>query len=220
MRRVSPPRRGKWRSPPAWWGPFNLANILAAAATALGLGIDPDTVARGIAALPGVPGRLERFGPPAGPGVFVDYAHTPAAVTQALAALHTLNFSRLITVFGCGGDRDRGKRPLMGQAAAAGSQLVIVTSDNPRTEDPLAIIREIEPGLEAAAACRASTPPRPKEARRATWWSRTAGRLSAWPCPWPAPARRSWWPAKATKTIRSGGPSAATSTTAKKWPRP
>ena len=128
-------------------GPFNLANILAAAATALGLGIDPDTVARGIAALPGVPGRLERFGPPAGPGVFVDYAHTPAAITQALGALQTLNFSRLITVFGCGGDRDRGKRPLMGQAAAAGSHLVIVTSDNPRTEDPLAIIGEIEPGL-------------------------------------------------------------------------
>ena len=143
-------------------GPFNLANILAAAATALGLGIDPDTVARGIAALPGVPGRLERFGPPEGPGVFVDYAHTPAAITQALGALETLNFSRLITVFGCGGDRDRGKRPLMGAAAAAGSQLVIITSDNPRTEDPLGIIREIEPGvshcgrprLEAAAAHR------------------------------------------------------------------
>jgi len=135
-------------------GPFNLANILAAAATALGLGIDPDTVARGIAALPGVPGRLERFGPPAGPGVFVDYAHTPAAVTQALEALETLNFSRLITVFGCGGDRDRGKRPLMGAAAAAGSHLVIVTSDNPRTEDPLAIIREIEAGLEQSGLPR------------------------------------------------------------------
>jgi len=135
-------------------GPFNLANVLAAAATALGLGIYPGTVARGIAALSGVPGRLERFGPPAGPGVFVDYAHTPAAVTQALAALETLNFSRLITVFGCGGDRDRKKRPLMGAAAAAGSQLVIVTSDNPRTEDPLAIIREIEPGLEKSGLPR------------------------------------------------------------------
>jgi UDP-N-acetylmuramoyl-L-alanyl-D-glutamate--2,6-diaminopimelate ligase len=135
-------------------GPFNLANILAAAATALGLGIDPDTVARGIAALAGVPGRLERFGPPEGPGVFVDYAHTPAAITQALAALETLNFSRLITVFGCGGDRDRTKRPLMGRAAAAGSQLVIVTSDNPRTEDPLAIIREIEPGLSDSGLAR------------------------------------------------------------------
>jgi UDP-N-acetylmuramoyl-L-alanyl-D-glutamate--2,6-diaminopimelate ligase len=135
-------------------GPFNLANILAAASTALGLGIDPDTVVRGIAALKGVPGRLERFGPPGGPGVFVDYAHTPAAITQALAALETLNFSRLITVFGCGGDRDRSKRPLMGRAAAEKSQLVIVTSDNPRTEDPLAIIREIEPGLAASGLAR------------------------------------------------------------------
>jgi UDP-N-acetylmuramoyl-L-alanyl-D-glutamate--2,6-diaminopimelate ligase len=135
-------------------GPFNLANILAAAATALGLGIDPETVARGVAALAGVPGRLERFGPPGGPGVFVDYAHTPAAITQALAALETLNFSRLITVFGCGGDRDRTKRPLIGRAAAAKSQLVIITSDNPRTEDPLAIIREIEPGVEASGLPR------------------------------------------------------------------
>jgi len=137
-------------------GPFNLANILAAAAAALGLGIAPETVARGIAALPGVPGRLERFGPPAGPAVFVDYAHTPAAVVQALAALKTLHFSRIITVFGCGGDRDRTKRPLMGQAAAAKSQLVIITSDNPRTEDPLAIIREIEPGLDSSGLPRLS----------------------------------------------------------------
>ncbi len=146
-------------------GPFNLANILAAAATALGLGLAPEEVARGIAALPGVPGRLERFGPPAGPGIFVDYAHTPAAIVQALAALHTLNFASLITVFGCGGDRDRRKRPLMGQAAAAGSQLVIITSDNPRSEDPLAIISQIEPGVRAgglspvtAAAARAGNP--------------------------------------------------------------
>ncbi len=131
-------------------GPFNLSNILAAAATALGLGLDPQAVARGIETLPGVPGRLERFGPADGPAVFVDYAHTPAAVAQALAALQTLNFARLITVFGCGGDRDRTKRPLMGRAAAAGSQLVIVTSDNPRSEDPMAIIRQIEPGLAAA----------------------------------------------------------------------
>jgi UDP-N-acetylmuramoyl-L-alanyl-D-glutamate--2,6-diaminopimelate ligase len=140
--------RGEFEIASPLVGPFNLANVLAAAATALGLGIDPETVARGIARLSGVPGRLERFGPAAGPGVFVDYAHTPAAITQALGALETLNFSRLITVFGCGGDRDRSKRPLMGRAAAEKSQLVIVTSDNPRTEDPLAIIREIEPGLE------------------------------------------------------------------------
>jgi UDP-N-acetylmuramoyl-L-alanyl-D-glutamate--2,6-diaminopimelate ligase len=131
-------------------GPFNLSNILAAAATALGLGLAPEEVARGIESLGGVPGRLERFGPPGGPAVFVDYAHTPAALAQALAALQTLNFTRLITVFGCGGDRDRTKRPLMGSAAAAGSGLVIVTSDNPRTEDPGEIIRQIEPGLKIA----------------------------------------------------------------------
>ncbi len=130
-------------------GPFNLANILAASATALGLGLGPEEVVKGIAALSVVPGRLERLGPKAGPSIFVDYAHTPAAVAQALGALETLDFSRLITVFGCGGDRDRGKRPLMGEAAARASHLVVVTSDNPRTEDPMAIITQIEPGLKA-----------------------------------------------------------------------
>jgi UDP-N-acetylmuramoyl-L-alanyl-D-glutamate--2,6-diaminopimelate ligase len=130
-------------------GPFNLANILAAAATALALGLSPEAVAQGIANLPGVPGRLERFGPLEGPAVFVDYAHTPAAVASALKALRPLNFSRTITVFGCGGDRDRSKRPLMGQAAAAASNLVVVTSDNPRSEEPLSIIHEIEEGLKA-----------------------------------------------------------------------
>ena len=101
-------------------GPFNLANILAAAATALGLGFAPEPIAQGIAPS----GRRARapgtLGPPAGPRCFVDYAHTPEALAQALAALRPSDFSRLITVFGCGGDRDRSKRPLMGQAAAAG----------------------------------------------------------------------------------------------------
>ncbi len=131
-------------------GPFTLANILAAAATALGLGLPAEVVAQGLSSLSGVPGRLERFGPPEGPGVFVDYAHTPAALALALGALQQLEFSRIITVFGCGGDRDRKKRPLMGRAAAAGADLVIVTSDNPRSEEPLAIIQEIEPGIAAA----------------------------------------------------------------------
>jgi len=135
-------------------GPFNLANILAAAATALGLGVSPEEVASGVAALEGVPGRLERFGPKEGPSIFVDYAHTPAALAQALAALKTLHFTRLLTVFGCGGDRDRTKRPLMGAAAAAASHLVVVTSDNPRTEDPLAIITQIEPGLKISGLPR------------------------------------------------------------------
>ncbi len=131
-------------------GPFNLANILAAAATALGLGFAPGLIADGIADLSGVPGRLERLNLPGGPQVFVDYAHTPEALALAQAALRRLGFSRLITVFGCGGDRDRGKRPLMGQAAAQASDLVVVTSDNPRSEEPLAIIEEIEAGLKAA----------------------------------------------------------------------
>jgi UDP-N-acetylmuramoyl-L-alanyl-D-glutamate--2,6-diaminopimelate ligase len=129
-------------------GPYNLANIMAATATALGLGISPEAVARGLAGLAGVPGRLQRLGPSQGPSVFVDYAHTPDALAQVLAALNSLDFGRIITVFGCGGDRDRTKRPLMGQAAARGSGLVVVTSDNPRTEGPLAIIRDIEGGLE------------------------------------------------------------------------
>jgi len=130
-------------------GPYNLSNIMAAAATALGLGIGPDAVTEGVAGLTGVPGRLERLGPPEGPSVFVDYAHTPDALAQVLAALQSLNFARLITVFGCGGDRDRTKRPLMGQAAAQESRLLVVTSDNPRTEDPQDIIRDIEAGLES-----------------------------------------------------------------------
>ncbi|MGQ9687314.1 MAG: UDP-N-acetylmuramoyl-L-alanyl-D-glutamate--2,6-diaminopimelate ligase [Desulfobaccales bacterium] len=130
-------------------GPYNLSNIMAAVATALGLGLEPATVAAGVAYLAGVPGRLERVGPPEGPAVFVDYAHTPDALNQVLAALNSLNFARIITVFGCGGDRDRSKRPLMGQAAARGSALVVITSDNPRTEDPAAIIRDIEAGLTA-----------------------------------------------------------------------
>lgn len=143
-------------------GPYNLSNIMAAAATALGLGVDPDAVAAGVAGLPGVPGRLERLGPLEGPSVFVDYAHTPDALIQVLAALNTLNFARLITVFGCGGDRDRTKRPLMGQAAAQGSKLLVVTSDNPRTEDAVAIISDIEVGLEAMKFPRLSL----TEARR------------------------------------------------------
>jgi UDP-N-acetylmuramyl-tripeptide synthetase len=128
-------------------GHYNLLNILAAGSTALGLGIAPDQVIGGLAAITGVDGRLEPVGIPGQPLVLVDYAHTPDALQQVLKALRALDFRRIIIVFGCGGDRDRAKRPLMGQAAAQGSDLVIVTSDNPRTEDPLAIIAHIEAGL-------------------------------------------------------------------------
>lgn len=128
-------------------GRHNLYNILAASSAALGLGIAPDQVVAGLAVLTGVDGRLEPVAVPGQPLVLVDYAHTPDALHKVLQAVRDLQFERLITVFGCGGDRDRGKRPLMGQAAARGSDLVIVTSDNPRTEDPLAIIADIEEGL-------------------------------------------------------------------------
>jgi len=129
-------------------GHYNLANILAAAATALGLGLAPEHIVSGLAAITGVDGRLEPVALPGQPLVLVDYAHTPDALQQVLKALRALPFARLITVFGCGGDRDKTKRPLMGQAAALGSDLVIVTSDNPRTEDPLVIIDQIVAGLQ------------------------------------------------------------------------
>jgi UDP-N-acetylmuramoyl-L-alanyl-D-glutamate--2,6-diaminopimelate ligase len=130
-------------------GAAHLENVLGAAATAWALGIDPDAIARGLAALTPPPGRLEQI---AGPGftVVVDYAHTPDALARALAVLRPLVSGRLITVFGCGGDRDRGKRPLMGEAAAHGSDVVVLTSDNPRTEDPLRILAEIEEGVRRA----------------------------------------------------------------------
>jgi UDP-N-acetylmuramyl-tripeptide synthetase len=128
-------------------GRHNLYNILAASTTALGLGSSLEAVANGLAQLSGVEGRLERIVEPGKPVVFVDYAHTPDALSKVLAALKALNFKRLITVFGCGGDRDCGKRPLMGQAAVQGSDLVIITSDNPRSEVPLAIITQIEAGV-------------------------------------------------------------------------
>jgi len=123
-------------------------NVAVACATAWALGVPPATIEAGIAAAQPPPGRVERI---PGPGftVVVDYAHTPDALERLLATLRPLTPGRLITVFGCGGDRDRGKRPLMGEAAARASELVILTSDNPRTEDPLRILAEIEEGVRA-----------------------------------------------------------------------
>ncbi|MGH7528274.1 MAG: UDP-N-acetylmuramoyl-L-alanyl-D-glutamate--2,6-diaminopimelate ligase, partial [Gemmatimonadales bacterium] len=127
-------------------GDFNVANALAATASAVGLGIPlPEVVAR-LAVAPQVPGRMERISEV--PCVVLrDYAHTPDALERALATLRPLTKGRVIVVFGCGGDRDRGKRPLMGRIAAQLSDLAIATSDNPRTEDPGAIIDEIEQGM-------------------------------------------------------------------------
>jgi UDP-N-acetylmuramoyl-L-alanyl-D-glutamate--2,6-diaminopimelate ligase len=128
-------------------GAHNLENLLCATGLALALSCPPEAVARGLAACPGAPGRLERVPAPE-VAVFVDYAHTDDALSRVLAALRALGPRRLVAVFGCGGDRDRGKRPLMGQAVARAADLAVATSDNPRTEDPAAILAEIVPGLE------------------------------------------------------------------------
>lgn len=127
-------------------GPFNLSNILAAVAVSERLAIPPEAIRKGIEAVRNVPGRLERVSSERGT-VFVDYAHTPNALKNVLDALHMINKGRIITVMGCGGDRDKTKRPVMGKEAAAGSDFVVVTSDNPRTEDPLEIVRQVEQGV-------------------------------------------------------------------------
>jgi UDP-N-acetylmuramoyl-L-alanyl-D-glutamate--2,6-diaminopimelate ligase len=134
-------------------GDFNVSNALAAAATALGLGRPLDEVVARLAASPQVPGRMERIGET--PCIVLrDYAHTPDALERALATLRPLTAGRIIVVFGCGGDRDRGKRPIMGRIAAEGADLAIATSDNPRTEDPGAIIDDIEQGMGGVAHLR------------------------------------------------------------------
>jgi UDP-N-acetylmuramoyl-L-alanyl-D-glutamate--2,6-diaminopimelate ligase len=134
-------------------GRHNVANALLALAILVAAGVDSRTAAEGIAACPGVPGRMERVGQ-AGPvlGV-VDYAHNPDSIEAVLAALRGVAADkRIICVLGAGGDRDRGKRPLMGAAAVAGSDVLIVTDDNPRTEDPARIRAEVLAGTGAGAA--------------------------------------------------------------------
>lgn len=128
-------------------GGFNIYNILAAAAAALCLDVDPVAVASGVANLSGVPGRLELVENARSLSVVVDYAHTPDALLKVLEAIKPLVEGRLITVFGCGGDRDKGKRREMGRVAGEISDLVFITNDNPRTEDPYAIARQIEEGV-------------------------------------------------------------------------
>ncbi len=125
----------------------NAMNILLAVAVADGLGIEEEAIARGVERTGRIPGRLDRIATDRGFLVLVDYAHTPEALDRMLAGVRGFTPGRLITVFGCGGDRDRGKRPLMGKAAARWSDLVLVTSDNPRSESPEAIIEEILMGM-------------------------------------------------------------------------
>jgi UDP-N-acetylmuramoyl-L-alanyl-D-glutamate--2,6-diaminopimelate ligase len=127
-------------------GRFNVENALAAMATARALGIDAEVAARAIADVTGVPGRVEAVETGQPFLVLVDYAHTPDSVENVLRAARPLTTGRVIAVLGCGGDRDRAKRPLMGRAATSNADLSILTSDNPRSEDPLAILAQIEAG--------------------------------------------------------------------------
>jgi UDP-N-acetylmuramoyl-L-alanyl-D-glutamate--2,6-diaminopimelate ligase len=135
-------------------GEINLLNILGAAALSAALGVEMAAVADGVRRCPGAPGRLEVVPAKTGVTVLVDYAHKPDALEAVLKALRGLGAGKIICVFGCGGDRDRGKRPIMGELAGRLSDIPVLTSDNPRSEDPMAIIAEVEKGLLAAGRAR------------------------------------------------------------------
>jgi UDP-N-acetylmuramoyl-L-alanyl-D-glutamate--2,6-diaminopimelate ligase len=131
----------------------NAENLLAAAAAGLALGLSPEEISSGLGAVASVPGRLEAVPNALGLTVLVDYAHKPAALEGVLKTVRTIAAARggrVIAVFGCGGDRDRGKRPEMGRIAALLADEVVVTSDNPRSEDPEAILGDVRAGVEAA----------------------------------------------------------------------
>lgn len=140
-------------------GSYNLSNLLAATAVAVGQDVPVGAVRDGVAAMTRVPGRFEKVDAGQDFTVVVDYAHTEDALRRVLAVARDLCRGRLITVFGCGGDRDPGKRRPMGRVAAGASDLVILTSDNPRGEDPLAIIAAIEGGIRDESTARASGRP-------------------------------------------------------------
>ena len=143
-------------------GAFNVANALAAGAAARALGVPDETIAAGLSEASGVPGRFETFESLDGVTAIVDYAHTPAALEQVLSAARAMlgsrrdgsNPPRLLAVFGAGGDRDRGKRPAMGAVASRLADVVVLTSDNPRSEDARAIAEQVRAGLASGTDCR------------------------------------------------------------------
>lgn len=135
-------------------GRFSVYNALAAIAFALGQGIEPQAIKKGLKKMTGVAGRFEQVDAGQNFTVVVDYAHTPDGLENILKTAREIAVNRLITVFGCGGDRDRSKRPLMGEIAARYSDFCVVTSDNPRSEEPQAIIADIVPGLEKVEGSR------------------------------------------------------------------
>jgi UDP-N-acetylmuramyl-tripeptide synthetase len=128
-------------------GKYNLENIMCAIGAGIALGISPKTIKSGIESFSGVPGRMERIYNRLGKYVFVDYAHTPDALHSVLTTLRSIASGKLVCVFGCGGDRDRTKRPEMGKIAVTVADFTVITSDNPRSEDPMSIIQDILTGL-------------------------------------------------------------------------
>jgi UDP-N-acetylmuramoyl-L-alanyl-D-glutamate--2,6-diaminopimelate ligase len=128
-------------------GGYNVENLLCAIGAASALGLDVEVISAGLAGAGGVPGRLERIDNDRGAVILVDYAHTGDALKRVVETMQDLAPQRILTVFGCGGDRDRGKRPVMAEVAARGSDITIATSDNPRTEDPAQILADLRVGL-------------------------------------------------------------------------
>jgi UDP-N-acetylmuramoyl-L-alanyl-D-glutamate--2,6-diaminopimelate ligase len=135
-------------------GRVNVFNSAGAVATALELGLDPDEIVSSLAMFPGIPGRLESVREGQDFEVIVDYAHTPDALERALQQAREMTGNRVLVVFGAGGDRDRKKRPIMGRIASESADVAVVTSDNPRTEDPKKIIEEILQGMTGHAELR------------------------------------------------------------------
>jgi UDP-N-acetylmuramoyl-L-alanyl-D-glutamate--2,6-diaminopimelate ligase len=148
-------------------GRFNVANALAALTVGHLAGIDPERMAAALAGMSGVPGRFERIDCGQPFAVVVDYAHSPDGIQNVLRAAREVTRGRVVVVFGAGGDRDRTKRPLMGRAAGAVADLVVLTSDNPRSEDPLAILADIEAGVRETTAEYLVEPDRREAIRRA-----------------------------------------------------
>lgn len=148
-------------------GRINVYNILAAVGAGLSYGIAPEVIAQGIKACPGIPGRFESVDAGQPFAVVVDYSHTDDALRNALKVARSLGPKRILTVFGCGGDRDRSKRPLMGMAAGELSDFVVLTSDNPRSEDPLQIMNDANVGLQRTESKHVFEPDREIAIRKA-----------------------------------------------------
>ena len=213
---VTPAGEASFRSP--MLGRFNLYNILAAAGTGTALDVPLAAIVRGIEGHRRVPGRLERVDNDRGITLLVDYAHTGDALENVLQTLKEIATARIITVFGCGGDRDPGKRPVMGKIAATLSDLAIVTSDNPRTEDPSAIMAQVKDGHPPARPAGSTG----RRSCRRHWMHRDSscakigGKPSAWRRGWPGRVTSSCWRGRDTRTTRSSAPSSTTSTIGKR----